>query len=53
MYFSTYALQERDGLTNSVAQLPLVIRERDTEYQFYRLVLYSRLLQVRFKLFIF
>lgn len=26
--------------------LPLVIRERDTEYQFRRVVLYKRLLQV-------
>jgi len=30
---------------NAASQLPLIIRERDTEYQFYRLVLFDRLLQ--------
>ncbi|KAI4473486.1 hypothetical protein M0802_016094 [Mischocyttarus mexicanus] len=36
----------QEDLTNAASQLPLIIRERDTEYQFYRLVLYDRLLQV-------
>ena len=32
------------------AALPLVIRERDTEYQFHRIVLYDRLIKVKFAL---
>ncbi|KAL2739539.1 TBC domain-containing protein kinase-like protein [Vespula maculifrons] len=36
----------QEDLTSAASQLPLVIRERDTEYQFYRLVLYDRLLQI-------
>lgn len=39
----------QEDLTSAASQLPLIIRERDTEYQFYRLVLYDRLLQVIFK----
>ncbi|XP_043483244.1 TBC domain-containing protein kinase-like protein isoform X1 [Leptopilina heterotoma] len=39
-------VQAQDDLTDSASQLPLIIRERDTEYQFYRLVLYDRLLQI-------
>lgn len=39
-------VQAQDDLTDSSSQLPLIIRERDTEYQFYRLVLYDRLLQI-------
>ncbi|KAG8040190.1 hypothetical protein G9C98_000760 [Cotesia typhae] len=35
----------QDELTNATTKLPLIIRERDTEYQFYRLVLFERLLQ--------
>lgn len=31
---------------SDAASLPLVIRERDTEYQFRRVVLYDRLLKV-------
>ncbi|XP_057318808.1 TBC domain-containing protein kinase-like protein [Microplitis mediator] len=38
-------LKLQDELTSSTSKLPLIIRERDTEYQFYRLVLYERLLQ--------
>lgn len=39
-------VQAQDDLTEAASQLPLVIRERDTEYQFYRIVLYTRLLEV-------
>ncbi|XP_076665242.1 TBC domain-containing protein kinase-like protein [Andrena cerasifolii] len=39
-------VQSQDDLTDAASQLPLIIRERDTEYQFYRIVLYDRLLQV-------
>ncbi|XP_066591371.1 TBC domain-containing protein kinase-like protein [Prorops nasuta] len=35
-----------EDFTGATSQLPLIIRERDTEYQFYRIVLYDRLLQV-------
>ncbi|XP_020294246.1 TBC domain-containing protein kinase-like protein [Pseudomyrmex gracilis] len=38
-------VQAQEDLTNTASQLPLIIRERDTEYQFYRLVLFDRLLQ--------
>ncbi|KMQ95912.1 tbc domain-containing protein kinase-like protein [Lasius niger] len=38
-------VQAQEDLTNAASQLPLIIRERDTEYQFYRLVLFDRLLQ--------
>ncbi|XP_046747727.1 TBC domain-containing protein kinase-like protein [Diprion similis] len=38
-------IQAQDDLTLAASQLPLIIRERDTEYQFYRIVLYERLLQ--------
>ncbi|XP_046625304.1 TBC domain-containing protein kinase-like protein isoform X2 [Neodiprion virginianus] len=38
-------IQAQDNLTRAASQLPLIIRERDTEYQFYRIVLYERLLQ--------
>ncbi|XP_012267858.2 TBC domain-containing protein kinase-like protein [Athalia rosae] len=38
-------IQAQDDLTKGASQLPLIIRERDTEYQFYRIVLYDRLLQ--------
>ncbi|XP_014223795.1 TBC domain-containing protein kinase-like protein [Trichogramma pretiosum] len=41
----TYA-QEPNDLTDTASQLPLIIRERDTEYQFYRIVLFNRLLQI-------
>ena len=40
-------VQAQDDLTDSASQLPLIIRERDTEYQFYRIVLYDRFLQVK------
>ncbi|XP_023288549.1 TBC domain-containing protein kinase-like protein [Orussus abietinus] len=36
----------QDDINNAASKLPLIIRERDTEYQFYRIVLYDRLLQV-------
>lgn len=39
-------VQSQEDLTDAASQLPLIIRERDTEYQFYRIVLYDRLLQV-------
>ncbi|XP_033217840.1 TBC domain-containing protein kinase-like protein [Belonocnema kinseyi] len=39
-------VQAQDDLTDPASQLPLIIRERDTEYQFYRIVLYDRLLQI-------
>ncbi|KAG7204910.1 hypothetical protein KM043_005303 [Ampulex compressa] len=39
-------VEAQEELTNVASQLPLIIRERDTEYQFYRIVLYDRLLQV-------
>ncbi|XP_015605686.1 TBC domain-containing protein kinase-like protein [Cephus cinctus] len=39
-------VQAQDDLTDAASQLPLIIRERDTEYQFYRIVLYDRLLQI-------
>lgn len=39
-------VQAQDDLTDAASQLPLIIRERDTEYQFYRIILYDRLLQV-------
>lgn len=38
-------VQAQEDLMNAASQLPLIIRERDTEYQFYRLVLFDRLLQ--------
>lgn len=38
-------VQAQEDLTNAASQLPLIIRERDTEYQFYRLILFDRLLQ--------
>lgn len=38
----------QDEKDSTSAQLPLIIRERDTEYQFHRIVLYNRLLQVIF-----
>lgn len=40
-------VKAQDDLTDAASQLPLIIRERDTEYQFYRIVLYDRLLQVK------
>ncbi|XP_043267019.1 TBC domain-containing protein kinase-like protein isoform X2 [Venturia canescens] len=39
-------IKAQDDLTDVASQLPLIIRERDTEYQFYRIVIYDRLLQV-------
>ncbi|KOX67936.1 TBC domain-containing protein kinase-like protein [Melipona quadrifasciata] len=39
-------VQSQEELIDAASQLPLIIRERDTEYQFYRIVLYDRLLQV-------
>lgn len=39
-------VQSQEDLIDAASQLPLIIRERDTEYQFYRIVLYDRLLQV-------
>lgn len=39
-------VKEQDNLTDNDAELPLIIRERDTEYQFYRNVLFNRLLQI-------
>lgn len=39
-------IKAQDDLTAAASQLPLIIRERDTEYQFYRIVIYDRLLQV-------
>ncbi|XP_011498464.1 PREDICTED: TBC domain-containing protein kinase-like protein [Ceratosolen solmsi marchali] len=39
-------VQAQDDLTEAASQLPLIIRERDTEYQFHRIVLYDRLLQI-------
>nr|XP_012148030.1 PREDICTED: TBC domain-containing protein kinase-like protein isoform X2 [Megachile rotundata]XP_012148031.1 PREDICTED: TBC domain-containing protein kinase-like protein isoform X2 [Megachile rotundata] len=39
-------IQLQEDLMDASSQLPLIIRERDTEYQFYRIVLYDRLLQV-------
>ena len=39
-------VKAQDDLTDAASQLPLIIRERDTEYQFYRIVLFDRLLQV-------
>ncbi|XP_076656002.1 TBC domain-containing protein kinase-like protein [Halictus rubicundus] len=39
-------VQSQEDLTDAASQLPLIIRERDTEYQFYRIILYNRLLQV-------
>ncbi|XP_034942372.1 TBC domain-containing protein kinase-like protein [Chelonus insularis] len=38
-------VKAQDDLTEMAAQLPLIIRERDTEYQFYRVILFDRLLQ--------
>lgn len=35
------------GPSADTSALPLVIRERDTEYQFHRIVLYDRLLKVK------
>nr|XP_031836748.1 TBC domain-containing protein kinase-like protein isoform X2 [Nomia melanderi]XP_031836749.1 TBC domain-containing protein kinase-like protein isoform X2 [Nomia melanderi] len=39
-------VQSQEDLIDAASQLPLIIRERDTEYQFYRIILYNRLLQV-------
>ncbi|XP_015119108.1 TBC domain-containing protein kinase-like protein isoform X2 [Diachasma alloeum] len=39
-------VKAQDDLTETSSQLPLVIRERDTEYQFYRIVLFDRLLKI-------
>lgn len=43
---SRMRLEEQQDTRDAACQLPLIIRERDTEYQFYRIVLYDRLLQV-------
>ena len=40
-----------EGTAMETARLPLVIRERDTEYQLFRLVLLRRLLQVHLLVF--
>ncbi|KAJ9583280.1 hypothetical protein L9F63_022376, partial [Diploptera punctata] len=38
-------IAKEDGEQSDAAKLPLVIRERDTEYQFHRNVLYDRLIK--------
>ena len=51
--FYRMRVQSQEELIDAASQLPLIIRERDTEYQFYRIVLYDRLLQVITLLLIF
>lgn len=46
LLFYRMHVQSQEDLIDAASQLPLIIRERDTEYQFYRIVLYDRLLQV-------
>ncbi|XP_021940580.1 TBC domain-containing protein kinase-like protein isoform X2 [Zootermopsis nevadensis] len=38
-------ISKEDGEQLEAASLPLIIRERDTEYQFHRIVLYDRLIK--------
>jgi hypothetical protein len=45
-YFRSEIIAKEDGEHLEAASLPLVIRERDTEYQFHRVVLYDRLIKV-------
>jgi hypothetical protein len=49
-YFRSEIIAKEDGEQLEAAALPLVIRERDTEYQFHRIVLYDRLIKVKFVL---
>jgi hypothetical protein len=49
-YFRSEIIAREDGEQLEAAALPLVIRERDTEYQFHRIVLYDRLIKVKFSL---
>lgn len=35
------------GPSDETCRLPLVIREKDTEYQFHRIILFDRLLKVK------
>jgi hypothetical protein len=49
-YFRSEIIAREDGEQLEAAALPLVIRERDTEYQFHRIVLYDRLIKVKFAL---
>jgi len=46
-YFRSEIIAREDGEQLEAAALPLVIRERDTEYQFHRIVLYDRLIKVK------
>jgi len=50
-YFRSEIIAREDGEQLEAAALPLVIRERDTEYQFHRIVLYDRLIKVKFTLY--
>jgi len=50
-YFRSEIIAREDGEQLEAAALPLVIRERDTEYQFHRTVLYDRLIKVKFSLY--
>jgi hypothetical protein len=45
-YFRSEIIAKENGEQLEAAALPLVIRERDTEYQFHRIVLYDRLIKV-------
>jgi hypothetical protein len=47
-YFRSEIIVREDGEQLEAAALPLVIRERDTDYQFHRIVLYDRLIKVKF-----
>jgi len=47
-YFRSEIIAREDGEQLEAAALPLIIRERDTEYQFHRIVLYDRLIKVKF-----
>lgn len=49
-YFRSEIIANQDGEQLEAAALPLVIRERDTEYQFHRIVLYDRLIKVNLAL---
>jgi TBC domain-containing protein kinase-like protein len=50
-YFRSEIIAKEDGVQLEAASLPLVIRERDTEYQFHRIVLCDRLIKVSLTLY--
>jgi hypothetical protein len=51
VYFRSEIIASEDGEQLEAAALPLVIRERDTEYQFHRIILYDRLIKVNVALY--